>query len=383
MTRALVSICLLALAAAPAVADPAGEQLFRDGRALLKAGKVDEACDKFQQSRDVEAKFGTVLNLGACRELQGKLATAWELFLEAKALAETQKGARDVALAAGRAKLIAGKRAFLTVSISAAARVPGLVITRNGIEVASSTWDQALPIDPGAYVIEATASGYEPATITVTVAAKEKATAAVPVLVKLAVVEPPPAVVVPPPEAVRQPPVDVVRHVEPPPAAVSGVSPPLRHAAIGLGFGFSQDFDANYGLRLILQTVAGPGAVRGSVTAFYTRETKVEFSPTEDVKRTMVWFAADYLFAWRSGFASSAGVGYGLETVLSGSDLMSGQSSQTNGYPSLRVSPIIARLSSAPIELGIHAIIDFRKNIQFGNRETTLITTVALDWFFW
>jgi tetratricopeptide (TPR) repeat protein len=387
VTRALITICLLALAGADVAADPAAEQLFRDGRALLKAGKVDEACDKFQQSRDVEAKFGTVLNLADCRERQGKFATAWELFLEAKALAETQKGARDVAEAAQRAKKIAGKRAFLTVAIPAEDHVPGLVILRNGTEVAASTWDQPLAIDPGTYAIEAKANGYESAKITVTVAAKANVTAPVPALVKLAVVEPPPEPpVLTPSETIggRLPPVDVVRNdrVEPPPAA-TGVSPRLRHAAFGLTFGFTHKGDATYGARAIIQTTAGPGAIRGVISAFYTAEARIELDTMDDATRKLVWFGAEYLLAWRSGFASAAGVGYGIEHIAGGYDLQEGTKSVTRNYPSLRFSPIILRLSSAPLELGIHAVLDFRKDLQTAGSAKVLVTTLALDWFFW
>ena len=384
VTRFLLTICLLVLAAAHASADPAGEQLFRDGRALLKAGKVDEACEKFQESRDVEAKFGTVLNLADCRERQGKFATAWELFLEAKALATTQKGERDLAEATRRAKKIEGKRAFLTVTITAEARVPGLVVTRNGSEVASSTWDQALPIDPGSYVIEAKAGGYEPATVTVQVAAQAKATAIVPALVKLAVAEPPPSVT-PPGEPVTGPaaPVEIDRKDRIVPPAHTGVSPRLRHAAFGLSFGFTHAGDATLGARAIIQTSVGPGAVRGVVSAFYTHEARLELDTMDDATRTLVWFGAEYLLAWRSGLASAAGVGYGIEHIAGGYDLQEGTKAVTRGYPSLRVSPIILRLSSAPLELGLHGVLDFRKDLQSGESAMVLIGTLALDWFFW
>ena len=388
MTRPLLSFCLLALAAAHAVADPAGEQLFRDGRALLKAGKVDEACDKFQQSRDVETKFGTVLNLADCRERQGKLATAWELFLEAKGLATTQKGAADIAEATRRAKLVERARAFLTVTVPAADRVPGLVILRDGRDVAPSTWDQPLPIDPGSYAIEATATGYEPTTIAVQVAARANVNVTVPALVKLAVVDPPPE---PPslpgptagkPGGARPPQVDGV-HKDGVPPEIASISPPLRRASAGLAFGFTHKGDVAIGIRLNIQTAAGPGAVRGQVSAYYTKDTPEDLDPAADVTRKIVWFGAEYLLAWKSGLASAAGVGYGIEHISGGYSLQEGTESVTRGYPLLRLSPIIVRLSSAPIELGVHAVLDLQKDLQSGAYTPILFTTLALDWFFW
>ena len=390
MTRALISICFLGLAAAHAVADPAGEQLFRDGRALLKAKKVDEACEKFQQSRDVEAKFGTVLNLAACRELQGKLATAWELFLEAKALATTQKGASDVAFAARRAKLIAGKRAFLTVSIPEEARVPGLVVTRDGTEVAASTWDQPLPIDPGTYALEAKASGYEPATLTVKVAAKANVTATVPSLVKLAVVEPPPelpTVVTPPADPGEPRRVADRIHVDGAPVspAVHGIVPELRRFAVGVALGETSDGDLTPGIRAIAQRPLGPGALRGVLSFRYARLANV--APYGHSQLFGAGLGAEYLYAWKRGYASAAGIGVGLDHDTGHDE---GQGNQfTTKLLAVRVTPLVLRLETPRLELGLHAVVTLYREAKASAPDdpdvspARLVVTAAVDWFFW
>ena len=389
VTRFLTTICLLALATAHVAADPAAEQLFRDGRGLLKAGKVDEACDKFQQSRDVEVKFGTVLNLAACRERQGKFATAWELFLEAKALATTQKGVRDIAEAARRANKVAGKRAFLTVAIRGEDRVPGLVITRNGTEVASSTWDQALPIDPGTYVIDAKATGYESATITVTVAAKAKVTATVPALLKVAVVEPPPPeppVLTPSePKGGGLPLVDVRKDRIVPPPPVPGIQPELRRLAIGVAFGETSDGDLTPGVRAIAQRPLGPGALRGVLTFRYARLTNNRADSGGPSNLYGFGLGADYLYAWKSGFASAAGIGVGLDH-----DTGHDQGNQfTTKWLGARVSPLVLRLGTPRLELGLHAVLMLYREAKVNESDdpTTaparLVVTAAIDWFFW
>jgi hypothetical protein len=379
VSRALLSICLLVLATAHAVADPAGEQLFRDGRTLLKAGKIDEACEKFQQSRDVEVKFGTVLNLADCREKQGKFATAWELFLEAKGLATTQKGATEIALAERRAKLIAGKRAFLTISIPADHRVPGLVITRNGIEVAASTWDQPLAIDPGNYVIEAKASGYESATVTAPVAAKAKVTATVPALVKIPVVEPPPkdnVIAIIPPGPVGPEPGEV-RKGDVPPVAPAGVTPPVRRGALGVALGGTSDGDLTPGLRAIAATEAGPGALRGVFNFQYARLPNDPSYSADNSNLFAFGIGVEYLLAWRAGLGSAAGIGVGLDLFTGGFDDEGKDADPSYGlWKAVRVSPIIARLRSRPVELGLHAVIIVQDS-------PILIGTAAVDWFFW
>src|SRR5262245_28993804 len=80
-------ILLGVAAAAPASAQPAGAQaeaLFRQGRELLAAGKVAEACTAFEESQKVDPAVTTLLNLASCREMNSQLATAWGLFIEAE-----------------------------------------------------------------------------------------------------------------------------------------------------------------------------------------------------------------------------------------------------------------------------------------------------------
>jgi len=179
-----MTLSLLVLAAANAAASPETEQLYRDGRALFNLGKVDEACETFEHARALEQRSGIVLALAACRQRQGRFATAWDLFGEAKALAVREKRDRSVGVAERGAAEIAGLRSFLTVVIPPKHRLPGLVVTRTGKDLPSAAWDQELPIDAGAYVIEATAPGYKPQVLRVEVAPQGKVTITVPALVK-------------------------------------------------------------------------------------------------------------------------------------------------------------------------------------------------------
>src|SRR4051812_25694892 len=87
LTLAIAAGCMLA--APPAHADSAGaEALFRDGRTLIKQGNLDAGCDKLEASEKLESSVGTLLNLGDCREKQGRVATAWAAFRKAESTAK-------------------------------------------------------------------------------------------------------------------------------------------------------------------------------------------------------------------------------------------------------------------------------------------------------
>jgi hypothetical protein len=218
MTRWFASSTTLALLpcalAAAAHAQPAAAQaeaLFRQGRVLLDAGKVAEACDTFAESQRLDPRTTTLLNLAGCREQNGQLATAWGMFLDA--MAQT-RGAADAAskqlhgIATKRAQALEARVSTLTIRVPADRRVAGLVVTRGGEPVATPSWDQALPIDGGTYVVEASAPGRTPWRGEVVVAAeKDAASIEVPALPELPV-DPGPAQDPPPGGTATGEPVD-------------------------------------------------------------------------------------------------------------------------------------------------------------------------------
>ena len=90
MTHRISSLSTLALVlgfAVPGVAwgqaSPQAEALFRDGKRLMKDGKVAEACAAFEGSERAEHNVATILSLADCREKNHQYASAWALFLQA------------------------------------------------------------------------------------------------------------------------------------------------------------------------------------------------------------------------------------------------------------------------------------------------------------
>ena len=166
---AIVAAAGLGAAATAAHAQsPEAEALFRDGRGLIKAGKLAAGCDKLAASERLESSVGTLLNLGDCREKLGKLASAWAAFRKAEALAKRTGGDdRRQAEAARRAAHLEPRLANLVIEVGH--RSPGLVVRRDGDVVDPAEWNAALPVDPGSYAVTAEAPGHAPWRTTVVI----------------------------------------------------------------------------------------------------------------------------------------------------------------------------------------------------------------------
>lgn len=144
----------------PAYAQSAeAEVLFRDGRDLIKRGKLAAGCDKLDASARLESSVGTLLNLGDCRDRLGKPASAWAAFRKAEAMAKRSGGDdKRQAEAAKRAAALEPRLANLVIEV--VPKIDGLVVRRDGEVVDPATWNTALPVDPGSYAIVAEAPGY-------------------------------------------------------------------------------------------------------------------------------------------------------------------------------------------------------------------------------
>lgn len=138
---------------------PEAEVLFRDGRDLIKRGKLAAGCDKLAASERLESSVGTLLNVGDCREKLGKFASAWAAFRKAEAMAKRTGGDDKRQAEAGRrAAALEPRLSNLVIEVSS--RVDGLVIRRDGEIVDEAVWNTPMPIDPGSYTITAEAPGF-------------------------------------------------------------------------------------------------------------------------------------------------------------------------------------------------------------------------------
>jgi hypothetical protein len=185
----------------------AADALFDDGKQLVEAGRVAEACARFEASMAVAPRLGSQLNLADCYERLGKTASAWLAFGEAAALAR-RLADRRWTYARTRQAALKHRLSRLVIAIGPGIAPAELAVTRDGARVPPEAYGVEVPVDPGEHVIEATAPARQPWSIRITVSRPgEVATVAIPELAPAPAPPPPPpappiSAPVPPPSPV-------------------------------------------------------------------------------------------------------------------------------------------------------------------------------------
>jgi tetratricopeptide (TPR) repeat protein len=164
MTRTAIAIAVAAALAVPAVAGAdtdRAKQLFEQGRKALASGQLERACKRFAASHEAEPSVGALLNLGECRQRQGRLATAWRTFGEAARLARDADDRKRAAYAGSRAAKLEVRLSFIELEVSPeTAALDELEITLDGEPFDPELFNRAVAVDPGEHEVVARASGH-------------------------------------------------------------------------------------------------------------------------------------------------------------------------------------------------------------------------------
>jgi hypothetical protein len=133
----------------------AAETLGQAGESLLAEGDVAGACRKFRQSSTLEASAPRLLVLAQCWERAGKTASAWEAYRRAADLgpAETTVQARE-----GEAR-VAAHLTRLEIRPPTGADFGDVEVDLDGSRLSPMLYGVALPVDPGAHELTASATG--------------------------------------------------------------------------------------------------------------------------------------------------------------------------------------------------------------------------------
>lgn len=221
--RFVVSAVVMVAAAAPAAsAQPqsqsvaAAEQLFEDARKAQAAGDIATACSLFDASYKLDPALGTLLNMAACYEQLGHLASAWGRYREVISIATKEGDEQRVTIARERAAALEPRLPRLTIR-GPATVIGGLEVTRDDVPVDPSVLGAGIYVDPGEHAVTASAPGRRPFS-----------TRVIAVEGKVAVVEIPDLEIEP--EAVVPAPVNVIRVQE-------DLDPGRNRRVLGLGLG--------------------------------------------------------------------------------------------------------------------------------------------------
>lgn len=164
-TLALCTFAALILIEAPALAQgdeterrAAAQTLFDDAEQLMQQREFARACPKLEEVVKLQpGKVGAMMELARCYEAWGKTASAWARYRMASDFAAKAGDARK-ADADAKVAALEPSVARLAIVVPEAMRwVGGLVIERDGVPLGAASWGAAMPVDPGAHEISATA----------------------------------------------------------------------------------------------------------------------------------------------------------------------------------------------------------------------------------
>src|ERR1044071_1713398 len=208
-------------------ASPQAEALFRDGKRLMKEGKLAEACAAFEGSERAEHNVATLLSLADCREKNHQYASAWALFLQADSQTRSDPSKATLNVTAkNRARALEPKLSYLTINVPDESRIADLVVSRDGAPVDPAAWSRSIPADSSSHVITGKAPGHESWSTAVTLRPEsDKQSVEVPKFKAL-------------PEIVNKPARDDRGYTEgPQPVIEPSPYPPRRKTAIGVAAG--------------------------------------------------------------------------------------------------------------------------------------------------
>jgi hypothetical protein len=272
------------------------QELFDEARELMKAQRFPEACAKLAESQTLDPGGGTLLNLGICRQGEGRTATAFELLTEALAQARAAGRSDRITTAERHLAELAPLLSTLTIALSPNGLPPGTVVELDGAALSPAVMNGPVPLDPGEHELQASCPGYAAFSSKVTLGPNaDSVQVTLPALTPLQGEAPLAMPVLPAPPAAAAP-----AAPSPPPAAVKREAPsPVAYALIAGG-----------GVALAAGTYFG-------VQAFSKKnESDDHFDGTHCTEQSCV-------DSWNSGknFALASDIAFGVGAVAVGAGL--------------------------------------------------------------
>ena len=200
---ALTALCALpggARAEGPSPAQVAqAEDLFQRAKALMAKKSYSAACPMLAESYALAGGGGTLQNLAVCYEEEGKLAFAYNRFIELKVLSKKANRLDRVKLAEAHIAKLEPRLSRLRLVVKKERHLEALQIEVDGDEFGEGSWDAGVVVNRGTHTVTVRAPGYKTATFERSVDEGTTTTVEVPMLVAIPKPAAPPKVVAPPP----------------------------------------------------------------------------------------------------------------------------------------------------------------------------------------
>jgi hypothetical protein len=148
---------------------PLATSLFLEGRSLMAAGKIPEACRKLEESLRLDPGAGTLLNVALCHEKEGKTASAWAEFTESASLARTQSRPDRLSFAQEHLTALQPTLSKLIIMVPPTVDDPELTVKQDGRVVRRAAWGTPIPVDPGPHTLEWVSPKKKPSSVQVTI----------------------------------------------------------------------------------------------------------------------------------------------------------------------------------------------------------------------
>ncbi len=141
----------------PAAAGPRdAPTLLRDGKRLMAAGDLGQACPKLAESQSLAPSPTTLLQLAICHERQGKYATAYREFK--KVLQQSSRHDAPGAAARSHIASLEPRVSYVTVKVPDTSDTKNWLVYVDGFPLEPSAWNMPQPIDPGSHKVSVSGS---------------------------------------------------------------------------------------------------------------------------------------------------------------------------------------------------------------------------------
>lgn len=168
-------------AAEPSPQDRAiAERLYDQGRKQQADGQTAAACESFAESLRLDPGTGILLNLAACHEAVGRLASAWVEFREAVSAIRREARPDRMRYAQERLTAIEPRLAYLTIVVPESAEGDAPAVTLDGRTLGPAVWGIGIPVDAGWHEVVAQARAGTPWRATVRIRDGERRQVTVP-----------------------------------------------------------------------------------------------------------------------------------------------------------------------------------------------------------